>query len=190
MIKKTAPLSLILIIFSSTYAFSGVVGTGSVGVALPSLESGNSEEGGDAGYMVGGSIGWRFSGWVQWDILETYYMSADQHDSYEGYMYTGSNWTIGSGLRFGRFTADSRFHPYVSGGVAGSRTTIESGSVYIWQWGFEWNAGVGFLYDVGESTGLGIRYRYRSTDIPSILGYPVDLNVNIHTVAVEFVWGS
>ena len=189
MARKFLSFLSVLMMFNATYAFAGVVGTGSVGVAIPSLQIGDIEEGGDAGYMVGGSVGFRFSKWIQWDVLETYYMSADQHDQYESYMYTGSNWTVGSGFRFGQFSQDSRFHPYASIGLAGSRTNIESGYSYTWQWGFEWNAGVGFLYDFGEETALGIRYRYRSTRISSLLGYPVNLNVNIHTVGIEFAWG-
>jgi hypothetical protein len=38
---------------------------------------------------------------------------------------------------------------------------------------------------------VGARYRYRSSSIPSFLSLPgPDVNVNLHTIAVEFVFGD
>ena len=62
-------------------ALAGLVASGSVGVVMPNLEAGGIEEAGDSGYIFGGSLGWRFGGIVQWDTVESFYMSANQNDN-------------------------------------------------------------------------------------------------------------
>jgi hypothetical protein len=173
-----------------TAALAGLVGSASVGVVMPNLEAGGVEEAGDSGYIFGGSLGWRFGNVVQWDTIEAFYMSANQSDNLG--QYTANNYSIGSGLRIGSFGKESRFHPYASFGVAGSRTDFEAGGFTLAaEWGFEWNAGVGLLFDLTDQTAAGVRYRYRSTSIPSFLGLPgLDVNVNLHTIAVEFAFGD
>ena len=171
-------------------ALAGLVASGSVGVVMPNLEAGGIEEAGDSGYIFGGSIGWRFGGIVQWDTVESFYMSANQNDNLG--QYTTNNYSIGSGLRIGSFGGESRFHPFLSFGVAGSRTDLEiSGLTAVAEWGFEWNAGAGLLFAISDQMAVGARYRYRSSSIPSFLGLPgADVNVNLHTIAVEFVFGD
>jgi hypothetical protein len=173
-----------------TGALAGLVASGSAGVVMPNLEAGSIEEAGDAGYVFGGSLGWRFGGIVQWDTVEAFYMSANQNDTLG--QYTTNNYSIGSGLRIGSFGGESRFHPFLSFGVAGSRTDLEvAGLTEVAEWGFEWNAGAGLLFDITDSMAVGARYRYRSSAIPSFLGLPgADVNVNLHTIAVEFVFGD
>ena len=173
-----------------TAAVAGLVATASAGAVIPNLSAGSVEEAGDAGYVFGASLGWRFGDYVQWDTVEASYMSANQNDDLG--QYTTDNYSIGSGFRIGSFGDGSRFHPFVSFGVAGSRTDLNvSGLTAVAEWGFEWNAGAGLIFDLTDQMALGARYRYRSTSIPSILGVPVnDIDVNLHTVAVEFVFGN
>ena len=60
---KTIHASLILlVVLIAPRAFGGFVATVNVGAAMPSLEVGNLSEGGDAGFILGGSLGWRISG--------------------------------------------------------------------------------------------------------------------------------
>ncbi len=198
-LPRTASRFSILALSALTVALSfslpsitlaGLVGTASVGVVMPNLEAGGVEEAGDSGYIFGGSIGWRFGGIVQWDTVETAYMSANQNDILG--QYTTNNYSIGSGLRIGSFGGESRFHPYASFGVAGSRTDLEVGGfTAVAEWGFEWNAGAGLLFDLTDQMAVGARYRYRSSSIPSFLSLPGgDVNVNLHTIAVEFLFGD
>ncbi len=183
-------LILALSFWLPTAALAGLVGTASAGVVMPNLEASSVEEAGDSGYAFGGSIGWRFGGIVQWDTVEAAYMSANQNDNLG--QYTANNYSIGSGLRIGGFGGESRLHPYASFGVAASRTDLDVGGLTaVAEWGFEWNAGVGLLFDLTDEMAVGARYRYRSTSIPSFLSLPGrDVNVNLHTIAVEFVFGD
>jgi len=173
-----------------TVASAGMVTSVGIGVAMPSLEVNNFEEAGDSGFDIGGSIGFRFSDMVQWDTLEFHYLSADQNDGFGA--YEANNLAVGTGFRVGSFGGESRLHPYASFGIGGSRTTIEGAGVYAWQWGFEWNAGVGLLYDISDQMALGVRYRYRSTSIDYIFGVVLldDVSVNIHTIGLEFAFGN
>ncbi len=172
-----------------TAAVAGLVATASAGAVMPNLSAGSFEGTGDAGYVFGASLGWRFGDYVQWDTVEASYMSANQKDALLG-QYKTDNHSIGSGFRIGSFGDGSRFHPFVSFGVAGSRTDLD-GIAQLAEWNFEWNAGAGLIFDLTDQIAVGARYRYRSTSIPSILGVPVnDVNVNLHTVAVEFVFGN
>ena len=173
-----------------TAAVAGLVATASAGAVMPNLSAGSFEGTGDAGYVFGASLGWRFGDYVQWDTVEASYMSANQNDDLG--QYTADNYSIGSGFRIGSFGDGSRFHPFVSFGVAGSRTDLNvSGLTAVAEWGFEWNAGAGLIFDLTDQMAVGARYRYRSTSIPSFLGLPSgDVNVNLHTVAVEIVFGN
>ncbi len=187
--KLVNGLVLILVVSSSSNALAGLVGSVSVGAALPSVELLGVESGGDAGYMLGGSIGWRFGNLIQWDWVETYYMSGEQTDVSGS--YTANNFSFGTGVRIGIFGDDSRFHPYASFGIAASETsTGELFNRYNWQWGFEWNAGVGFLVNITDRFAVGGRYRYRSTSISSDNAFSTNpLDINIHTIGGEIVWG-
>ena len=172
-----------------TAAVAGLVATASAGAVIPNLSAGSVEEAGDAGYVFGASLGWRFGDYVQWDTVEASYMSANQNDALLG-QYKTDNHSIGSGFRIGSFGDGSRFHPFVSFGVAGSRTDLNvSGFPAVAEWGFEWNAGAGLIFDLTDQIAVGARYRYRSTSIPSFLSLPSG-DVNLHTVAVEFVFGN
>ena len=171
-----------------TAAVAGLVATASAGAVIPNLSAGSVEEAGDAGYVFGASLGWRFGDYVQWDTVEASYMSANQNDDLG--QYTTDNYSIGSGFRIGSFGDGSRFHPFVSFGVAGSRTDLNvSGLTAVAEWGFEWNAGAGLIFDLTDQMAVGARYRYRSTSIPSFLSLPSG-DVNLHTVAVEIVFGN
>ena len=169
-----------------TAAVAGLVATASAGAVMPNLSAGSFEGTGDAGYVFGASLGWRFGDYVQWDTVEASYMSANQNDDLG--QYTADNYSIGSGFRIGSFGDGSRFHPFVSFGVAGSRTHLD-GIALLTEWNFEWNAGAGLIFDLTDQMAVGARYRYRSTSIPSFLSLPSG-DVNLHTVAVEFVFGN
>ena len=189
-LRNLTSLGFILLPISiAPNAFAGFVSAASFGVVMPSLEAGNLEEAGDAGYVLGASLGWRFGDIFQWDVVDLYYMSADQDDGLG--IYTASNYSAGTGIRLGSF-GDSRLQPYVSFGIAASRTDLEvSGLTSSADWGFEWNAGAGLLFSLSDSLALGVRYRYRSSSIPSVLGIPLnDVNVNLHTIAAEVSFGN
>ena len=187
--KLVNGLVLILVVSSSSNALAGLVGSVSVGAALPSVEELGAESGGDAGYMLGGSIGWRFGNLIQWDWVETYYMSGEQ-TGVSG-PFTANNVSLGTGVRIGSFGDDFRFHPYASFGIAASETS--TGNLFSrdnWQWGFEWNAGIGFLYNVSDRFAIGARYRYRSTSISRNNALSLNpLDINIHTIGAEIMWG-
>lgn len=183
--KLVNALVLLLFVSVSSNALAGLVGSLSVGTAIPNIEQLGVEYDGDAGYMIGGSIGWRFGNFVQWDWVETYYMSSENAG------YTTNNVAIGTGVRIGSFGEDSRFHPYVSFGIGASETSEgDLFNIGARQWGFEWNAGLGVLYNFSDRTALGLRYRYRSTSISSNNAFSfLPLDVNIHTIGAEIVWG-
>ena len=189
----TTLIGVAYLILASSVSHAGVVGSLSIGTAIPNVEELGVDYAGDAGYMVGGSVGWRFGDLFQWDWVETYYMAGDQtQDTGFGQVsYTASNISLGTGIRIGSFSDESKFHPYVSFGIAGSRTSI--GDLFnpsTWQWGFEWNTGLGFLYKATPTTALGIRYRYRATSISGANALsPNSLDIGIHTIGAEIMWG-
>ena len=163
------------------------------GVTLTSAEVVGVEADGDTGYNVGGSFGLQFGDYVRWDIFDLAYMSADQTDVSGA--WDSSALSLGAGLRFGAFSPEMKFHPYASAGVAGNRVEIGQGSSVRWQWGFEWNVGVGAEYMLSESVMLGLRYRYRRTDINLLYYIPaygfytsVNYKVNLQTISLELLF--
>jgi len=188
---KTIHASLILlVVLIAPRAFGGFVATVNVGAAMPSLEVGNLSEGGDAGFILGGSLGLRTRDLIQWDVVEGFFATADQSDALGS--YTARNWGIGTGVRFGIFGGDSWIRPYASLGIGAGGTRIEAGGLSEEpETGFQWNVGVGFLLRPTEAGALGVRYRYHSSSVPSVLGIPLtDVNVNLHTITAEFLFGN
>ena len=186
-----ASLACALMVFSSSAALAGLVATASIGAAIPSLEQFDTTLDGDSGYSIGGSLGMRFGDMIQWDTAELSYQSADQNDIFLG-QYTSSALTIGTGIRLGMFGDDSKFHPYVSFGLGGSRDNFESGGLdVITEWGFEWNAGGGILFDVTDSVSVGARYRYRSNSFDEAFGVPIsEVTIGVHNISFEIAFGG
>jgi len=178
-----ASLACALMVFSSSAALAGLVATASIGTAIPSVEQGGVQFDGDAGFNLGASLGIRIGDMIQWDAIEVNYMSSDQVDNLFG-NYTAKDTTIGTGVRVGLFGGNSRFHPYASIGIGGTRIDV------VDQWGFEWNVGGGILFDLTDSLAVGVRYRYRGAKIDSSGISGSDLDVNTQTVAFEVVFGG
>ena len=180
-----------LMSFSPSTALADWIATASIGAAIPSLEQFDTTIDGDSGYSIGGSLGMRFGDMIQCDTAELSYQSADQNDIFLG-QYTSSALTIGTGIRLGMFGDGSKFHPYVSFGLGGSRDNFEAGGVdVITEWGFEWNAGGGVLFDVTDSVSVGARYRYRSNSFDEAFGVPIsEVTIGVHNISFEIAFGG
>lgn len=174
----------------SSSAAAGLVASLSAGAAMPNIESSVSQaERNSTGFLVGGGIGMRFGDFFQWDVAETYLMGNE-----DDFGTNAFNYSIGTGVRLGTFGGDSKFHPYASFGIGAGRFSVGNFiSPSAWQWGFEWNTGVGVLYELSDEAALGFRYRYWSSSTSgwwdaNSLSYH-DLDVNIHTIGVEVLFG-
>ena len=181
------PLAVVL---AAGAAGAGPIVAGHVGVGLPRAQAGALEESGDLGVALGASLGWRFDEFVQWDAVEFGYLSAPQQDAFGS--YTASQLAVGTGLRLGVFRDSARLHPYMSFGFGGSRTSWEIiGFPDVAQWGFEWSAGAGFLFDLTPTMAAGLRYRYRGATLDSLPGAPQqDVDVRVHAIEVELSFGQ
>ena len=174
---------------SETKFFGAVRG----GVTLTSAEVLGVEADGDTGFNVGGSFGFQFGDYVRWDIFDLAYMSSNQTDATGA--WDSSALSLGAGLRFGAFSQKMKFHPYLSAGLAGNRIEIGQGSSSRWQWGLEWSVGAGVEYMLSDRVALGLRYRYRRTDL-NLLSYipaynfysSVNYKVNLQTISLELLF--
>ena len=180
------PLAVVL---AAGGAGAGPVVTGHVGIGLPRAQAGALEESGDLGTALGASVGWRFDEFVQWDAVEFGYVSAPQQDAFGS--TPANQLALGTAVRLGIFRDSARLHPYASFGFGGSRTSWEIiGFPDVDEWGFEWSAGGGFLYNFTPTMAAGLRYRYRGATLDSLPGAPQqEVDVRVHAIEVELSFG-
>ncbi len=178
-------------LLASSSASGELVGSLRIGAAIPSIKTGGVELDGDSGYSIDASFGLRISDFVQWDVAEIAYSSADQNGAGIG-TFTASSLMFGTGIRIGALGPDSKFHPYGSFGIGGALVDFEQGKFTgHTEWGFEWSVGAGVLYDISDGKSIGARYRYRSSSYDEVSGFAIlEIDINIHTIAFEIAFGG
>ena len=155
--------------------------------------AGNPTSESQPGYAIGGSLGAQFGNWIRWDIVDLGYSLNDQRFSFplgppqNSFSASSSMIVYGTGIRVGRFSPESRWHPFVSFGVgaAYSRLNLPNTDRFplpiqifptlvfapflqleSWKgWGFEWDAGFGIEYAFADRGAAAIRFRYRQSDV-------------------------
>lgn len=187
----------------------GFYGTLRGGVSFPSsvIDAYSNEAGHlefDAGYQAGFSGGFQLTEWVRWDLVDFSYFRSDRtsasgwSDLPEGLFvgYWGNGLSITTGFRFGDFRASSRFRPYVSMGLGGSRAKVNLDGNETSEWGLDANVGFGIEFVVWKHMAIGLRYQFRwvnmNVDFPPVPPPNglrlVDLSMQYQTLALELVF--
>jgi opacity protein-like surface antigen len=147
--------------------------------------SGGASTDGFWGFGMEAAAGVTFSDRVRWDFVELAYNGPE----FPGALGGGSRLDLQTTVWIGDFDPNHRFHPFFGAGVGSARYS-ESNEV---DWGFAWNAGAGFEFQLTSELAIGPRYTFRrmDLDVPTgVLGVTEDVNVNTHEFTLSIVWSN
>ena len=192
--KRTLILAALIFIAHTTAALADDwIQTGyndadeSSGYLRLSLGSGRSDSlstDGFWGFGMEAAAGVTFSDRVRWDFVELAYNSQEFSGS------TGSSrLDLQTNVWIGDFDPNHRFHPFLGAGVGSARYS-ESNEV---DWGFAWNAGAGFEFQLTSELAIGPRYTFRrmDLDVPTVVpGLTQEVKMNTHEFTLSIVWSN
>ena len=147
----------------------------SLGSGRTDLSLGGSSSDGFWGFGMEAAAGVTFSDRVRWDFVELAYNSQEFPGS------TGSSrLDLQTNVWFGDFDPDHRFHPFLGAGLGSARYSLLNSP----DWGFAWNAGAGFEFQLTSDFAIGPRYTFRQAILSG------DLDVNTHEFTLSIVWSN
>lgn len=184
----------VLLFQSSAMAETKMFGALRGGLALGTSYADSQYTTTGAGGNFGASFGIQSSEFFRWDLAELNYMSAYQTSRTLGW-FDNSALSLGTSMRFGYFAPTTKFHPYVTAGIAANRFQVQQYESLKSEWAFGWNVGAGVEYALSDEIGLGLRYRYRSSVLTQVFCPPsgagcgkYNSKVNFQTVSLEVVF--
>ena len=135
------------------------------------------------GFGMEAAAGVTFSDRVRWDVVGLAYDSADVPAG--GLELTMSRLDLQTSVWFGDFSSKRRFHPFLGAGLGSARFSLAGAD----EWGFAWNAGAGFEFQLTSALAIGPRYTFRQVLLDGTTPNS-DLAVNTHKFTFSIVWSN
>ncbi len=140
------------------------------------------------GFGMEAAAGVTFSDRVRWDVVGLAYDSADVP---AGGLLMGvpasTAWRLDlqTSVWIGDFSSKRRFHPFLGAGLGSARFSLAGAD----EWGFAWNAGAGFEFQLTSALAIGPRYTFRQVLLDGTTP-DSDLAVNTHKFTFSIVWSN